>query len=110
MKKVLNGNVMEDIVKALNNFIKNTYFVDGHFIQMKSYTVDTKFKAYKHYKLCLFYAIENKSIPIIEETITVKETLGEDSTRFLNIKFLEAVYDYVASNEFKDLMNGTIVF
>lgn len=99
---------MEDIVKALNNFIDVNYSVEGRFMQMKSYTVDTKFKAYKHYKLCLYYVIGNKSVPIIEETITVKELTDEDSTKYLNIKFLEAVYDYVASDEFRDLMYGRI--
>lgn len=101
---------MEDIVKALNNFVKDNYSVDGRFTQVKSYSVDTKFKAYKHYVLCLYYVLGNKSIPIIEETVTVKELTEEDSTRYLNIKFLESVYDYVSSKEFKDLMNGTINF
>lgn len=101
---------MEDIVKALNNFLDVNYSVDGRFIQTKSYVIDTKFKAYKHYKLCLYYVVGNKTIPIIEETVTVKELTDEDSTRYLNIKFLEAVYDYVASDEFRDLMYGKIVF
>ena len=100
---------MEDIVKALNNFVDVNYSVDGRFMQMKSYTVDTKFKAYKHYKLCLYYVVGDKSVPIIEETVTVKELTGEDTNRYLNIKFLEAVYDYVASDEFRDLMYGKIV-
>lgn len=99
---------MEDIVKALNNFVETNYGVKGRFLQMKSYTTDTKFKAYKHYKLMLFYSIKGKNIPIIEEEITVKELTGEDSNRYLNIKFLEAIYDYVASDEFKDLMYGNI--
>lgn len=100
---------MEDIVKALNNFVETNYGINGRFIQTKSYTTDTKFKSYKHYKLMLYYTIGGKTVPIIEEDVTVKELTGEDSQRYLNIKFLEAVYDYVASDEFKDLMYGNIV-
>lgn len=99
---------MEDIVKALNNFVRDTYSAEGTFMQMKSYTIDTKFKAYKHYKLCLYYTVGSKTIPIIEEVITVKELTGEDSNKYLNIKFLESVYDFVASKEFKQLMHGDI--
>lgn len=99
---------MEDIVKALNNFIEHNYSVNGRFIQSKNYTVDKNFKSYKHYYLYLYYVVGKKSVPIIEETITVKET-SDNAEKYLKIKFLEAVYDYVASDEFKDLMNGTIV-
>lgn len=101
---------MEDIVKALNNFVDVNYGVEGRFIHSKSYTIDTKFKAYKHYKLMLYYVIDGNNIPIIEEDITVKETTGEDNNSYLRIKFLEAVYDYVASDEFRALMYGKIIF
>lgn len=100
---------MEDIVKALNNFIDINYSVEGKFMQTKSYTVDTKFGGYKHYTLCLYYVVGNKSVPIIEETVTVKTLTEEDSNKYLNIKFLEAVYDYVASDEFRELMYGKII-
>lgn len=99
---------MEDIVKALNNFVEVNYGVSGRFIQTKSCVTDTKFKAYKHYKLCLYYTNNGNNTLIIEESITVKENTGDDLTKYLNIKFLEALFDYVASDEFRDLMNGTI--
>lgn len=99
---------MEDIVKALNNFIDVNYNIQGRFIHSKSYKVDPNFKTFKRYFLNLYYVVENKTIPIIEEEVIVKE-LSEKTERYLKIKFLEAVYDYVASDEFRDLINGNII-
>ena len=99
---------MEDIVKALNNFVESNYNVNGRFLQSKSYVTDKNFKSLKRYFLNLYYVVGKKSVPIIEEEVIVKE-LTDKTDKYLRIKFLEAVYDYVASNEFRDLMNGTIV-
>ena len=52
--------------------------------------------------------VGKKSVPIIEEEVIVKE-MTDKTDKYLKIKFLEAIYDYVASDEFRDLMNGTIV-
>lgn len=98
---------MEDIVKALNNYVKHNYGVTGSFMSTKNFTVDKNFRAIKHYKMWLYYVNNGKSTPIIEEGMSVKEGT-EGLERLLNIKFLEAVYDYVASEEFKQLMDGTI--
>lgn len=105
---VLLYNNMEDIVKALNNFIETNYSVKGRFLHSKSYVADKNFKSLKKYFLNLYYVIDKKSIPIIEESVIVKE-ISDKTDKYLKIKFLEAVYDYVASDEFRDLVNGTIV-
>lgn len=99
---------MEDIVKALNNFIKNNYNMEGHFVGHQSYTVDKTFKSFRHYMLRLYYISKGKNYPIIEEDLTLK--IEDDSLlkKSLNIKFLEAIYDYVASDEFRDLVYGNI--
>ena len=99
---------MEDIVKALNNFVESNYSVKGRFLHSKSYVADKNFKSLKRYFLNLYYVVGKKSVPIIEEEVIVKD-LTDKTDKYLRIKFLEAVYDYVASNEFRDLMNGTIV-
>ena len=99
---------MEDIVKALNNFVEKNYNVEGRFLQSKSYVVDKNFKSYKHYYLNLYYVVGKKTVPIIEEEVIVKE-ITEKTEKYLNIKFLEAIYDYVASDEFRDLVNGNII-
>ena len=99
---------MEDVVKALNNFVESNYSVKGRFLHSKSYITDKNFKSLKRYFLNLYYVVGKKSVPIIEEEVIVKE-LTDKTDKYLRIKFLEAVYDYVASNEFRDLMNGTIV-
>ena len=99
---------MEDIVKALNNFVESNYNVKGRFLHSKSYVADKNFKSLKRYFLNLYYVVGKKSVPIIEEEVIVKE-LTDKTDKYLRIKFLETVYDYVASNEFRDLMNGTIV-
>ena len=99
---------MEDIVKALNNFVESNYSVKGRFLHSKSYVADKNFKSLKRYFLNLYYVVGKKSVPIIEEEVIVKE-LTDKTDKYLRIKFLEAIYDYVASDEFKDLMNGTIV-
>lgn len=98
---------MEDEVKALNNYVKNIYGINGSFISHKSYSVDKKFGIFRHYKMCLYYVNNGKETPIIEEEMTVK---ADDTNleRALNIKFLEAIYDYVDSEEFKDLMDGNL--
>jgi hypothetical protein len=61
----------------------------------------------RHYKLCLDYVNNGVNNPIIEETITLR---GDDTNleKIINIKFLEAIYDYIDSNEFKDLVDGKL--
>lgn len=99
---------MEDITKALNKFIKNNFALNGKFIQHKTYITNTNFKSLKTYTLHLYYVSKGKTYPIIEETVTVKETDSNIANTELNIKFLEAVFDYVSSDEFRDLVNGKI--
>ena len=99
---------MEDIVKALNNFVESNYSVKGRFLHSKSYVADKNFKSLKRYFLNLYYVVGKKSVPIIEEEVIVKE-MTDKTDKYLKIKFLEAIYDYVASDEFRDLMNGAIV-
>ena len=99
---------MEDIVKALNNFVESNYSVKGRFLHSKSYIADKNFKSLKRYFLNLYYVVGKKTVPIIEEEVIVKE-MTDKTDKYLRIKFLEAIYDYVASDEFRDLMNGTIV-
>lgn len=98
---------MEDGVKALNNYVKNIYGLNGSFISHKSYSVDKTFGIMRHYKMCLYYVNKGVEHPIIEECMTIK---ADDSNleKALNIKFLEAVYDYIDSKEFRDLTDGTL--
>lgn len=98
---------MEDCVKALNNYVRDSYGLTGSFIGYKSYTVDKKFSIMRHYKLCLDYVNNGVNNPIIEETITLR---GDDTKleKIINIKFLEAIYDYIDSDEFKDLVDGKL--
>jgi hypothetical protein len=98
---------MEDSVKALNNYVRNNYGLSGTFVIYKSYSVDKKFSIFRHYKMCLYYVNNGNETPIIEEEMTVKaDTLNLE--KLLNIKFLEAIYDYVDSDEFKDLTDGKL--
>ena len=96
---------MENCVKALNNYIKNTYGITGTFIAYKSYLVDKKFGIMRHYKMCLYYSNNGREFPIIEESLIIKAD-NPNLEKELNIKFLEALYDYIDSNEFKDLVDG----
>ena len=98
---------MEDVVKALNNYIKNTYGLSGSFVSHKSYLVDKKFGVFRHYKLCLYYTNNGKELPIIEEELTIRAD-DTKKKKILNIKFLEAIYDYVDSEEFRDLVDGKL--
>lgn len=99
---------MEEIVKTLNDFIKHNYGISGKFVQHKSYKVNPTFKSLKTYILCLYYVNMGKSYPMIEEEITVKDVDGNTHDKEINSKFLEAVFDYVASDEFRDLVNGKL--
>lgn len=99
---------MEKIVKTLNNFIKHNYGISGKFVQHRSHKTNPNFKSLKTYFLCLYYVNESKSYPMIEEEITVKEIDGNVPEKEINSKFLEAVFDYVASDEFRDLVNGKL--
>ena len=49
-----------------------------------------------------------KSYPMIEEEVTVKDVDSNTHDKEINSKFLEAVFDYVASDEFRDLVNGKL--
>ena len=98
---------MENIVKALNNYVAHNYGVTGTFIYNKCSVQDKNFKALTRHSMYLYYSNKGQTYPIIETTITTKE--GVDSVdKLISIKFLEEVFDYVASDEFKDLMDGTI--
>lgn len=99
---------MEEIVKTLNKFIKHNYGISGKFVQYKSHKTNPNFKSLKTYFLCLYYVNGGKTYPMIEEEITVKEVEGNTSEKEINSKFLEAVFDYVASDEFRDLVNGKL--
>ena len=99
---------MEDIIKVLNKFIKDNYAITGKFIQHKRHVTNNNFKSFKTYTLCMYYMNNGKSYPIIEETLTVKETEDKSAEKEINNKFLEAVFDYVVSDEFRDLVNGRI--
>lgn len=98
---------MDNIAKALTNYVRNTYGLTGTFITHKSYSVDKKFGIMRHYKMCLYYSNNGQETPIIEEVMTIR---ADDTNleKLLNIKFLEAIYDYVDSNEFKELTDGTL--
>lgn len=98
---------MENSVKALNNYIRDSYGLTGSFLEYKSYKADKKFGMMRHYKLCLDYVNNGVNHPIIEETITLR---ADDANidNIISIKFSEAIYDYVDSNEFKDLVDGKL--
>lgn len=100
---------MEEIVKVLNKYVEKNYNLEGRFIQSKSFVVDKNFKSFKTYYLNLYYVIGKRSIPIIEEAFVIKDT-SDKTESILREKFLEAVYDYIDSNEFKDLVDGRITF
>lgn len=99
---------MEEIIKVLNKFVKDNYAINGKFIQHKRHVTNSNFKSFRTYTLCMYYVNNGKSYPIIEETLTVKETEDKSAEKEINNKFLEAVFDYVASDEFRDLVNGRI--
>lgn len=94
---------MKDFVKALNNYIKNEYHTEGQFIDTQTFTVDKSFKSYRHYKVGLYYIYKGKTIPVIEDTITIKysEETKEQIEREIKMKFLEMIIDFIASDEFK---------
>ena len=98
---------MENGVKALNNYVKNGYGLTGSFVGYKSYIVDKRFSIMRHYKLCLDYINNGITNPIIEETITLRSD-DINLEKIINIKFLEAIYDYIDSDEFKDLVDGKL--
>ena len=98
---------MENIVKALNNYIRHNYGVTGTFVYNKCSVQDKNFKALTRHSLYLYYVNKGQTYPIIETTITSKEGV-DDINKVINMKFLEEIFDYIDSNEFKDLMDGTI--
>ena len=98
---------MEEIIKVLNKYIEKNYNIDGRFISSKNFVTNKNFKSFKTYFLNLYYVVGKNSIPIIQEEVIVKST-SEKVDDYLRQKFLEAVFDYVDSNEFKDLVDGRI--
>lgn len=98
---------MEEIVKVLNTYIEKTYSLEGRFIHNKSFIVNKNFKSFKTYYLNLYYVVGKRSVPIIEEEVIIKDT-SDKTENILREKFLEAIYDYIDSNEFKDLVDGRI--
>ena len=99
---------MKDLIKALNHYIKEEYSAEGQFVTAQTYTTDRNFKSFRHYKVSLYYVLGGKTIPIIEDSITEKYTEETKDLVEINvkIKFMEMVLDFVASEEFKELMYG----
>lgn len=100
---------MKEVVEVLNKYIEKNYHLKGKFIPSKSFVIDKNFKSFRTYYLNMYYVIGKKSIPIIEEAFVVKDN-SEKTESIIREKFLEAVFDYIDSNEFKDLVDGRIVF
>lgn len=101
---------MDNLIKALNHYVRMEYGADGIFIISQTHTIDRNFKSFRHYKLGLYYVIDGKNIPIIEDAITEKYTEENKDIIELDVKvkFMEMVLDFVASDEFKDLMYGRV--
>lgn len=101
---------MKDIIKALNKYIQTEYNVDGQFIERTTNRPDKSFKSIKHYLVELNYVINGKVIPIIQDTISKTCTEETKDKVELDVKqeFLVMIFDFVASNEFKDLMYGRV--
>lgn len=97
---------MEEIVKALNNYVIHNYGVKGTFIHSHNSIKDKNFKALTKHSMYLYYTNNGNTYPIIETSVMVNEGFEYDS--IIKLKFLEEVYDYVASDEFRQLMDGTI--
>ena len=98
---------MKEVVEVLNKYIEKNYHLEGKFIPSKSFVIDKNFKSFRTYYLNMYYVIGKKSIPIIEEAFVVKDN-SEKTESIIREKFLEAVFDYIDSNEFKDLVDGKL--
>lgn len=105
-----NQLVMKDIIKALNKYIQTEYNVEGQFIERTTNRTDQKFKQVKHFLVELNYVINGKTITIIQDTIskTCTEETKERVEKEVKQEFLVMIFDFVASNEFKDLIYGRI--
>ena len=104
----------EDIIEGLNLHIEakrkdrglNT---TGHLVLQKEIMSHSSFKAYKIYKYTLWFVKKGKAYEVIvlEHTEKVLDGQEENMNREMNIMFSELLFNWIGSDYYINIINGT---
>ena len=104
----------EDIIEGLNRHIETKrkdkgIRATGHLVLQKEIMPHSSFKAYKIYKYTLWFTDKGKSYKVIvlQHTAKVLDGQEENMNREMNIMFSELLFNWIGSDYYSDVINGT---
>ena len=104
----------EDIIEGLNKHIetrrkKEGINTSGHLILHKDIEPHSSFKAYKTYRYTLWFVKNKKSyrVLILQHIDKVLDNQEENMIRKMNIMFSELLFNWIRSDYYIDVINGT---
>ena len=104
----------EDIIEGLNRHIETKrkdggIKATGHLVLQKEILPHSSFKAYKIYKYTLWFTKKGKSYKVIvlQHTAKVLDGQEENMNREMNIMFSESLFNWIRSDYYTDVINGT---
>ena len=104
----------EDIIEGLNRHIETKrkdedIKATGHLVLQKEIIPHSSFKAYKIYEYTLWFTQKGKSYKVImlQHTAKVLDGQEENMNREMNIMFSELLFNWIRSDYYMDIINGT---
>ena len=104
----------EDIIEGLNRHIETKrrdkgIKATGHLVLQKEIMPHSSFKAYKIYEYTLWFTKKGKSYKVIvlQHTAKVLDGQEESMNREMNIMFSELLFNWIRSDYYMDVINGT---
>lgn len=105
---------LEDIIEGLNRHIETRREQEGikatgHLVLQNEIIPHSSFKAYKIYKYTLWFTKKGKSYEVIVLRHTAKVLSGQEEymNRELNIMFSELLFNWIRSDYYIEVINGT---
>lgn len=104
----------EDIIEGLNIFLeeerkKRNIKESGHFVMLRTVEINSSFKAYKTYKVEIFFVLKKakKSVLTVQNTSRVIDGQEEAITRKLNTELTASILSFIGSDTFKAIIEGS---
>ena len=105
---------LEDIIEGLNRHIETRreqegIMATGHLVLQKEILPHSSFKAYKIYEHTLWFTQKGKSYKVIvlQHTAKVIDGQEENMNKEMNIMFSELLFNWIRSDYYMDVINGT---
>lgn len=106
---------IEDIIESLNKHIEDKrnlqklHNLSGHLVLQKFIDTNSTFKAYKIINYTLWFVNLDKKYKVLHIQNTYKLLEGQEEKVFkdIEIKFVEMLFNWIGSNFYEEVINGT---